>query len=243
MAAYTKFSNVGTLMTGILQDMGLSVPSAFFGNTDVTISQVLRIMQNIGQELCMAYDWQFLHKEYTITTDGVATQYDLPADWNDFVNSTFWNKSTALPVIGPLTPQVWRLLKARLLGGNTISLQYRIVGNKIVFYYAPGAGQELQIDYYSRGWLQSATDQTFRDNIQADSDIAYFDPRIISAGVKLRWRETKGFDTTAATQEFEAMWNLVIGRDTPAPLLSIGPSADYPYLGYGNIPDTNYGSV
>lgn len=241
MPAFNRISSVSVIMTAILQDIGLTVPTAFVGNTDTTISQLLRVLTNIGRELCLAYDWEFLHKEFTITTTGVDT-YSLPADYNGFVDGTFWNNTTRLPVIGPVTPQIWRMLKARNLGGNTISIQYRIVGDKIVFYQAPSVGQTLVLDYFSRGWVQDATDMTYRDGVEKDSDLLYFDPRILESGVKLRWRQTKGFDTTAAQQEADSMWETVVGRDTPAPTLSLAPDFGYPYLGYNNIPDTGYGS-
>jgi len=38
------------------------------------------------------------------------------------------------------------------------------------------------------------------------------------------------------------MLNYITGRDTPGLTLSIGARNAYPYLGYGNIPDSGYGA-
>jgi len=240
--AFTRTTTVAVIMSQLMTELGLVTPTTFIGNADQNSQQILSLFTSAGQDLCLANDWQLLHKEFTIVTDGVSTLYPVPADFADFVSGAFWNNTSRLPVIGPLTPQIWRLLKARLLGGNTISVQYRMINNNVEFYFAPGAGQTIITDYYSRGWILQADNVTYRDNPASDDDTCLFDIRLIVPFTKLRWRESKGFDTTAAKQEFENAWELVTGRDIPGATLSVSPSMQYPYLGYINMPDTNYGS-
>jgi len=239
---FTKFSTLTVVMGRIMSELGLNTPASYVGNTDTTTAQILNLLTSAGQDLCMMTDWQYLHKEWTQVLAPAVTDYDLPDDWNSFVDSTMWNQASSLPVIGPLTPQVWRLLKARFAGGATISLQYRITGNQFILFQAPSAADTLMADYYSRGWILQADLITYRDNPAADSDVLLFDTRIMIPLVKLRWRAGKGFDTFNDVQDFNDAWDLVVGRDTPAPTLSIGPRSIYPYLGYGNMPDTGYGS-
>lgn len=238
---FTKFTTVSVVLGKVFRELGLTVPSTFVGNTDITAAQLVEFLTSAGQDLCTMTDWQMLHKEWTVTLTS-ATTYPLPADWNSFVDDTMWDNTSRWPVLGPITPQVWRMLKARLLGGNTISLQYRIVGNQLVLYAAGAVGDMVVSDYYSRGWLLQADGVTYRDNPGADSDQILFDPRIIGPLVKYKWRDAKGFDTVAASDEFQDAWDLIVGRDTPSPILSIGNRNVYPYLGYNNMPDTNYGS-
>lgn len=239
---FTKYSTVSVVMTKAMSEMGLTAPNAFVGSTDPTITQILTYLTSAGQDLCLMGDWQYLHKTWTQVLAPAQTDYPLPVDWNSFVDSTMWNDASSLPVIGPLTPQIWRLLKARFAGGTTISLQYRIVQNTFTLFQAPSAANTLQADYFSRGWLLESDNITYRDNVGADSDTILFDTRIIVPFLKYKWRTAKGFDNTADAQDFSDAWDLVMGRDTPAPTLSIGPRSIYPYLGYGNMPDTGYGS-
>ena len=242
---FTKFLTAGQTLTQAMGELGLTIPSTFVGNTDAIVIQLVKFLTASGQDLCLMTDWQFLHKEWTQVLSIGASDYALPTDWNGFVSGTMWDNTSRWPVIGPLTPQIWRMLKARLLGGNTISLQYRITGNMLHFYYPSAAVDTVVSDYYSRGWVidgvQTPLGTIFRDNIANDSDQVLFDGRITVPLLKYKWRDAKGFDTTAASDEFEDAWDLVVGRDTPAPTLSIGPSTAYPYLGYSNMPDTNYG--
>lgn len=240
---FTKFGTISVVMSRIVSELGLNTPASFVGNVDLTISQLMSFFTSAGQDLCTMTDWQYLHKEWTLPIVPPNVNYALPVDWNSFVDATMWNNSTSLPVIGPLTPQVWRMLKARFAGGMTISIQYRIIGNQLVLFQAPGSAMNITTDYYSRGWLLAFDGVTYRDNPGADSDTVLFDQSIIIPLVKLRWRANKGFDTSNDVQAFNDAWDLIVGRDTPAPTLSIGPRSIYPYLGYTNIPDTNYGST
>ena len=105
-------------------------------------------------------------------------------------------------------------------------------------------GDTLQADYYSRGWLIDGVQvpsPIYRDNVANDSDQILFDSRIVVPLLKFKWREAKGFDTAADSDAFNQAWDLVVGRDIPATTLSIGSSSGFPYLGFGNISDTNYG--
>jgi hypothetical protein len=185
-------------------------------------------------------DWQYLHSEWTQVLVPATLTYALPTDWNGFVSGAGWDNTSTFPLIGPLTPQIWRMLKARSTT-STIAIQYRIVGNQMVLMASPPA-DTVKFDYYSRGWLIDGISSARRDNVANDSDQILFDGSIIKPMLKFRWRNAKGFDTTSDADDFQAAWDLVVGRDTPAPTLSIGPRATYPYLSYGNIPDTGYGS-
>jgi len=241
---FTKYTTVSTALTKVCRELGLTVPPAFVGSTDVGIQQLVEFLTSAGQDLCLMHDWQYLHKEWTqVLTPSVDT-YTLPTDWNGFVDGAMWDNTSRWPVLGPLTPQIWRMLKARLLGGNTISLQYRIVGNQFILYYPAAAADTIVSDYYSRGWLIDGVQvpsPVYRDNVANDSDQILFDQRLIVPLVKYKWRDAKGFDTSAQIAEFNEAFSLVTGRDIPAPILSIGPRQVYPYLNYANIPDTNYG--
>lgn len=240
---FTKFLTVSQAMTQIMGELGLSAPSSFVGSTDDTVTQLLTFLNSAGQDLCTMTDWQMLHREWTVVLTS-ATSYDLPADWNSFVDSAMWDNTSRWPVLGPVTPQIWRMLKARLLGASSISLIYRIIGNKFIVYNSQ-PGDTLVSDYYSRGWIQDGSMPivtTYRDNVGTDADIILFDGRIIIPLVKSKWRTAKGFDTTADKDDFETAWDIIVGRDTPAPTLSLGSRQGYPYLGYGNIPDHGYGS-
>lgn len=236
---FTKFPTVSSFLAQVFAELGLTVPNAYVGNTDTTVSQIVAFMNACGQDLCTMTDWQMLHKEWTQVLVPLTLTYALPDDWNGFISGAGWDNTSTFPLIGPLTPQIWRLVKART-AVSQLSIQYRIVGNQMVLMSSPAA-DTVVFDYYGRGWILNGA-STYRDNVAADADQILFDGSILKPMLKYRWRNAKGFDTSAEADEFQAAWDLIVGRDTPAPTLSIGPRASYPFLGYGNIPDTGFGS-
>lgn len=222
--------------------MGLPVPSVAASSTDQMVQQFWSLLNQAGLDLVDdPYPWQFLLKTHTITTTG-ATVYPLPDDFAGFHNNSAWNNTQRLPVAGSLTPQIWRMLKARNFANNTFILQYIIKGDQIELYTAPSVAQTLEIDYQSRGWVRDATNPlVFRDFLSQDSDFVLYDPSMMTSKLKLAWRSAKGFDTTAVQNEYDDAYERAKGADTTGMTLSLAPTAGFPYLGYWNIPDTGYG--
>ncbi len=244
MPDFNKFITTGEVVARVLQEMSLSVPVSISGSTDSTTALLWALLQREGEKLLgEADEWQMLNRTFTINTVADQLEYALPDDLESIVDDTGWNNTSRIPLIGPMTSQQWRLLQARQLGGTTLRLQYIIQDNKIVFYFAPSAAQEITFDYKGRGWVQDGTDPAvYRDYPENDSDIVLYKPRLIVAALKNRWRIEKGFDTVASSAERADALEDAKYTDRPKNVLSLGRQSRYPYLGYFNMPDTGYGS-
>jgi hypothetical protein len=244
MADFTRKMTALAVIQQATGEMGLPIPATANGSTDLMTMQLWSLLIQAGQELLDdPYKWQCLVAEQTLTTIPGTVQYDLPLDWAGYYDNSSWNNSSVNPVVGSLTSQMWRLLKARNLGSNTFILQYMLRGDKLELYSSPSVAQTLKIDYMSRGWVQDASSSTtFRDYPASDSDLIRYNPRLIISKLKLLWRIAKGFDTTGAQNEYEAAYARAKGTDTPGLTINLAPVAGFPYIGYYNIPDTGYGS-
>src|SRR5215207_2375626 len=119
---YTKFPLVSAFMAQVMSELGLTIPTSYVGNTDTTVSQMLAFLTACGQDLCTMTDWQMLHKEWTQVLAPGTLSYALPDDWNGFVSGAGWDNTSTFPLIGPLTPQIWRMIKART-STSTLSVQ------------------------------------------------------------------------------------------------------------------------
>lgn len=238
---FTRLTTVAVVMTNLMTELGLTVPVSFVGSSDATVQQLLVMLSSAGKDLCGMHDWETLHKEWTFTVTPGTTNYNLPADWNGFSPGAAFDNTARWPMVGSIPPVVWRILKGRLSAGNPLIITYKVMGNQLVLFSAPSA-DSIVLDYYSRGWLQDASDPTvYRDNVQNDSDTILLASRLVEALVKVRWRASKGFDTVEAVQSFNDVFDLITGRDSPGPTLSIGQNPVDALINYGNIPDTNYG--
>lgn len=243
MAEFNRADTAGNIVRRALGTMGLQKPvEAGESPSDKTVSQMWDLLTECGRDMIREYEWQVLTRTHALTTDG-QTSYDLPEDWDRYIDATGWNNTGRMPLIGPLSRQQWRMLQARQLGGTTIRLQYVIERGQLVLYFAPSPNQTLNIDYISRGWVQDEGDDTlFRDYVKNDSDRVLFDSSMMVALLKYRWREAKGFEATDARIAYEKALDKAKYADSPKNRLSLNNRSGFPYLGYFNIPDTNYGS-
>lgn len=241
MSNFNAYITCNECIRRVLGPMGLPKPANVFDATDQISRQMIDLLTECGQELLGEYNWQDIIATQTIVTD-TNTSYAIPDDWERYIDDTEWNNTGRIPMIGPMTPSQWRMLQARQLGGTTLRLQYVIRANKIVLYYAPTPAQTLQIDYISRGWLIDGTDNTIRrDTVQKSDDLIIYSPRLIVPMLKWRFRESKGFDSMAAKEEYESALEIAKYSDRPHSALPISGRQSYPYLGSQNIPDVNFG--
>jgi hypothetical protein len=228
-------------VTDVIKVLGLTPPTSIADSTDRTAQQMWTLATEVGQQLLDEDDWQVLSKEFVITTVAGVTVYDLPADFNTFFNDASWNRTQRLPVLGSLSQGEWQMLKARNLGGTTFAMMYIITDNTVSFYSVGDGGQTVVIPYRSRAWVLSGDGATPRDNLIYNDDVILYDPQLFKSALKLSWEVAKKFDTTASVLEYNRVLAAAKAKDSPARTLSLARRAGYPYLGYINIPDTNYG--
>lgn len=247
MAAFTKHPTALDVVQTVQGLMGLPVSIAAVTNsTDETAQQLLRLLTWSGRRLCKptsTYRWSTLLRTFTLLTNPVDTIYDLPSDWDSFEDLTGWNFTSRLPMLGPATDPQWQCLKARNLGSSTISVIYRVRGDKFEIYNTFSTVQDLRIDYSSRAWVQDAADPlVYRDYILNDDDILLLDNELLTAKCKLAFMTAKGFDTTAAQSEYNEIEEAAICADADAPVLQVARSDTYPLISTQfNVPDTGYG--
>lgn len=238
-----RYITAGEAVTRVLKSMSLSVPVSISGSTDSTTALLWHLLGQTTEKLVDKHEWQMLNRTYIFNTVVDQLEYPLPADFQNFIDETGWNNTSRIPLIGPLSSQQWRLLQARQLGGTTLRLQYIIKNDKLKFYFAPSAVQEIAIYYKGKGSYQDAADPAiFYDRPQVDTDLVLYTPRLIVAALQNQWRIEKGFDTTATQREMESALIDAKYNDKPKVTLSLNSRSKFPYLGYQNMPDTSYGS-
>jgi hypothetical protein len=222
-------------------ELGLLQPSTLVANPVEESQQLFALLNSVGNTLVMYYDWQWLIKTQSITSVANQGAYPPPADYARMLNQTLWDKSGRRPAAGPLSPQSWqRLLNAVTMTGPFV--QYRIAAGKVEFLPVPtDAGQELNYQYISDGWVQSYLDPDMRTNmVKQDNDIILFDFWLCVKMLKMKLWQSKGLDTTALASEFAAALDSLTGQDVGAPVLSVAPRPYVPYIDRYNVPDGNW---
>lgn len=214
-----------------------------YSSTDSSYIVLCGLLRSVGRELITMREWQRLIVTASIVTTA-ASAYDYPDDYGRHIDQTDWDPANRLPLAGPLTSQDESYLVNTNLASSTIYLSfYEENGQLKVLPSPPPVGRTLYYKYMSRYWVATAGAPTVlaKDAPTQADDIILFEPIVIQKLLKLRYLESKGFDTNAASQQFENAIMTWGGSDKSAPVLSVARTRNFPYLDKRNVPETNYG--
>ena len=232
-----------TILNRAAVQCGLSARIDPFDGQDPDFVQLVEFLNTLGDDLNNKHDWTQAIKECTILTAGSATVYDLPSDFHEMTDQSGWNRSTRLPLIGPLSGQEAQFLKARL-SGVLINVAFRLEGNTIVFPITPTDGATLVFEYISDAWVAPPPATTSTTSVSTQgTDIICYDPLLMIRGVRLFWLQAKGFDTQVAQRDFDGQLEHAIGRNVGARTLNMdgGGLGKDRLVDELNIPITQYG--
>tara|TARA_R110000803_G_scaffold111568_1_gene179998 strand:+ start:1025 stop:1759 length:735 start_codon:yes stop_codon:yes gene_type:complete len=243
----SRYLAVNDIINRAAVECGLLPSSNPIADTDETFIQMRGLLDSAGQELCNLTEWPILTKQFEILTSVTDSgKYNLPEDFNYFIDQTAWDRNNSVQMGGPLSPQEWTFLEGRDLVSNTIYASYRENEGQIwVMPSPPPEGKRLTFEYISRSWLKEAGQALpTLDVVDNGNNICMLDPLLMIKFLKLKFQQAKGFDASAAALEFDTLLSGRIGKSTGAPILSASRSrGNYPYLtSYGSTPDTNFGA-
>lgn len=210
--------------------IGISVPASAVSSTDLQVQQLVALLNEEGQELAARYPWQRLTREATFTTVSTQSQGDLdggilPCASNIayIVNDTIWNRTTRMPVYGPLSQRDWAY--SRAMNYTAPTSEFRIIGNQLYFNPPPAAGDTAAFEYITRNWLVAADGTTARDSIVADDDSPVLDWQIVLLGLMWRWKAAKGLDYSEAFATYQRRVAEATAHDGSKPILSLNGDA------------------
>ena len=325
------FGTAGEVIADAAGELGLGTydPATFdpWASSDPNIMQMIALLKSAGRYLVHERDWTYLRGEHTFNTVAGQAAYDFPVGMINMIDQTYWVRSTRLPMGGPLSPQEWQYLKARLVG-VTLTLLFRPMNKQMYIFpdtNTPG-GLEVAFEYQSGNWVMPAgvytgtnpyyvdsigwapgqvvsvgdvqtvgvtglgrfvaltagvvssgattpnvvllglvgsegatgvTDgitfmytalpgakapQIMSDAPSARTDELWFDSLLLSRRLKLEFLKAKGFDTTAALQDYKHAFELISNSDTQAPILSMSKRSFGALMGERNVPVTGFGT-
>jgi hypothetical protein len=235
------------IVSQAMVEMGLPKPNQVTASSDVTVQQMLALLNRAGAEMVLGYPWEQLTKEYVFNTDGATVSADgltlikpLPSDWSYFLDQTQWDRTNHWPLLGPKTAQEWQWLKGGLLSSGP-RIRYRVVGGNLEMFPGSAVTSEIAMEYVADTWVGDPNiANRYYNEVQSDLDRVLFDPWVITAYLKLKYWEAKGLDTTAYAKDFLGIWEARIGKNKGAPVLTLAPRARTMLIGVNNIPDGSW---
>lgn len=218
------FESANTVLNDAAVELGL-IPTDLadiYLSTDPAIVQLRRLLKGLGRDLLRQFRWTHLQRTHTFTTVAGTDTYLLPTDFSRILDSTAWNRSQQMPLGGPFYAQGWQWLKAHTASGTTW-LNYRIVGNRLALHPTPAGFETLAYEYISDLWVGDdlpPAAPTRTAPLEVATDVLFLDARLLVTGLVLRFREAKGFDTSAAQRTYNDALAAAQGGDGAAPVLS-----------------------
>lgn len=215
--------------------VGFPVPATALANQAEDVQQIVELLNQEGRSLRDRCDWQALSYEATFTTLATEVQGTLAAiigatQQLDFiVNDTIWDRTTQVPIPGPVSKQRWQAKKALILTGPYSS--YRIRNSSIIFYPAPTAGHTCYFEYQSLCWCTDVAGTTFRTNLAADTDVMLLDDETMLAGLEWRWLRKKGLSYAEEFASYEALVADRLSTDGTKPRLDMSGGERSPQPG------------
>lgn len=170
-----------------------------------------------------------------------AQSYSLPADFNYFINQTFWDRSYRWQNLGPLDAQEWQVLKSGISPTGP-RRRFRIMGNLFYIDPVPSSITSQVYEYQSNGWCQSSAGvaQTIWT---ADTDYYSLADDCLIYGIIWRYLAAKRLGYDEEYNTYVRACERQLSRNGASRSLPLNATAGgVNLLSNANIPDTNFGS-
>lgn len=245
MAGATQLrENVLYIVQQACIQMSLPTPLGVYDSQDDT-ALLMGSAVNLAGIMCSdAFDWQMLKNELVLTGDGVRTTYDLPDDWSRAIGNTGWSTAIRRPVT-ILGDVAWSAIASWLSQSFFVNPACRIYQDQFQFMSPIPNLETVTFTYMRNNWVQTAASAAVRTSkATANGDIPLFDWLLMALAVKVKFRELKGFDTTAVQQDFLDRLQQLTNKDelgTDLPLSGVAMGGFRMLDNFYNTPDTNIG--
>lgn len=234
----------GDIINQVARYVGLSPVEDPYASTDPNFIQLCAFLTDQGQEILRKYEWSHLQNEYTFTTVQGQAAYDLPPDFRNMLDQTGWNRTTRLPLGGPLSPQEWQFLAGQTVG-ITFTVLFRPKQQQLYLYSGATipAGNIIAFEYMSSWWVSPLGTATGTQAAPTKStDTILFDPLLMTRALRVAFLNAKGFDSGAAQNDLDMAWELITSEDSFGPILSLNRRRETPLIGSMNLPFSGFGS-
>lgn len=244
MAALYNYLSVLSLVQDAATRLNLVKPTGVYDSPDENSIFFGSIINEIGPMLQDVYGWQQFQREFTVTGDGIITDFDLPAGLSRFVDNTGWSQTNRRPVI-IVNDQQWAAARAWVSKSFFINPACKMENDQLQFLTPPALNEVITFQYVTRYWVQDGAAPTiFKERADKNSDTPQFDSVLLTMALRIKWLENRGMNTTATQQDFNERFQELTARNTLAGSLSLngGSMTGFRFLdNYYNTPDTGIG--
>ena len=193
----------------------MPVPSTVMGSVlDPQVLQLLRILEEEGNDLAKRGDWEGITFEQTHITLAAEDQGAIATiatnGFRYIKNETIWDRTDKLP-IALMGSKLWQTMKAIASVGPRY--RYRIRGGRLLVNPTPTAGHTWAFEYISKNWILGVDGVTYKQYFTLDTDTVLLPEDLILQGLRWRWKKEKGLEYAEDMRTYEAQVQTQLGRD------------------------------
>jgi hypothetical protein len=208
-------------ITKLYNRQSLTAPSTVYGSVDKGVIQARALLEEGLDAMVGRGLWQQLVREATHVTlaqedQGAITSIAPNYKW--MIPTSLFNRTTKLPLVGPLDASQWQYLKAVAVTGPRYSFYVR--GGRFLVTPAPTAGDTWAFEYAMDCWGETtAGSGSYIKAFTADANNILLPDEVVLADLRWRWKREKGLSYAQDFDNFELLLKDSIGRNGPHPIL------------------------
>jgi hypothetical protein len=115
------------------------------------------------------------------------------------------------------------------------------MGGEFQIWPILSTNEYMGYEYISTAWADSAAGVA-QASLILDTDTCIYPQRLMVLGIKRKYFEIKGFDTSAFERDYQTELNIAKANDQGSATLSFAPKTANVLIGWENIPDSQYGA-
>lgn len=224
----------------VIQDVctviGLTVPAGVFGSTDREHVELKSLANEMAQRIAFdSRDWTRLKTLGTLTGDGSAQSFDLPADYQRMLK-----KAALWPSASPYAPFAHYPDSDQWLGITVQNFQnlvgaWTMLGDQVLIKPAVPNLSTVQF-YYITNKIIKDKDGSPKTTFTADDDVFRLNERVLKLGMIWQWKANKGRTYAEDMATYEDALAVAAGADKGSNILAVGRrrspiDADFAYPG------------
>jgi hypothetical protein len=200
-------------------------PAAVVSSSDEICVEMTALAQDAAEEIAKGNDWQALIRFQTITTDGTASSYDMPDDYDRMVvasglydpDNWFWNYRNVssygewlqyqISDFGMIAPGIWTIYQ-----------------DQFHFLPLPASGQKAVFPYVTKNIFKSSQGHA-KAAITSDSDEFLLGDRILTLALVWKWLSLKRMDYQQEVDDYNIAVSEMAARDRGARVIRSGRPA------------------
>jgi len=205
--------------------VGVQRPTSVIPGIDAnrTMQEMLALANEMAQRIAYdTRDWTKLRVLATLPGDGVATAFNLPANYKRMLlRSNVWlSTSPQTPMAFIADTETWLMNRLSPTTSGTWG-EWTMMGGQIHVWPAMSVGVSASFLYLDKNCIDLASGG-HGDAFMSDNDSFTLDERLLKLGMIWQWKQNKGTSYAEDMGTYGTALDVVAGHDRPAPIVFDG---------------------